>query len=382
VHSILAVPFFRSGQVLGIWYFERRGNQAPFTFRDVQKIYFFAKVCLPYLENAIQHQAIITKDNEKANERNGNLIGNSKVMQQLHRLVVKVASLDVSVLIQGESGTGKELIARSIHDSGKRSRGPFVALNCSAIPESLIESELFGHSRGAFTGAVAAKAGSVERANGGTLFLDEIGDLSIAAQAKLLRVIQEREIQRLGETAVRKVDVRFVFATHKDLIKMVQSGSYREDLYYRIRGYVLEVPPLRERKEDVPLLANHFIEKYSNAFGKSGVSLSVAAIKRLCDYPWPGNIREMENLIQSILVNSDSEMSIESEALDPFLNSHQLITDSYGISLEEGREQFDREFVRRALQRYRWNKSKTAKELKITRQGLINMIHRLKIEPK
>ena len=301
-------------------------------------------------------------------------------MQQLLRQIEKVAPLNVSVLIQGESGTGKELIARGIHQTGKRLNGPFVALNCSAIPETLIESELFGHSRGAFTGAVSAKAGSVERANGGTLFLDEIGDLSLPAQAKLLRVIQEREIQRLGETAVRKVDVRFVFATHKDLMKMVQSGEYREDLYYRIRGYVLDVAPLRDRKEDIPLLANHFLAKYCSAFGKSEILFSPAAIKLLCDYAWPGNIREMENLVQAILVNSNSGETVECEAVEPFLTSRNFVAESDGISLEEGREQFDREFVRQALLRNRGNKSKTAKELKITRQGLINMIHRLKIE--
>ncbi len=214
--------------------------------------------------------------------------------------------------------------------------GPFVALNCSAIPETLIESELFGHARGAFTGAVAAKPGSVERAQRGTLFLDEIGDLSMAAQAKLLRVIQEREVQRLGETAVRKIDVRFLFATHKNIERLVKEGAYREDLFYRISGYLLPVPPLRERKEDIPVLVRHFTEKYSSAFGKEAIHFSNGAMKVLCDYSWPGNVREMENLIQMVLVNSDSGNTVEVEALPRSLKAHRIAETVDGLSLEEG----------------------------------------------
>gem|GEM_PF-2096554 len=382
VRSILAVPFLKNGQLLGLWYFERREDASVFGSKDLQKVTFFARVCLPLLETAINRGAPGAEEKFVMNRALGDFVGSGRRTQQLVRLVEKVAPLDVSVLIQGESGTGKELIARSIHRLGKRARGPFVALNCSAIPETLIESELFGHSRGAFTGAVSAKAGSVERANGGTLFLDEIGDLSPSAQAKLLRVIQEREIQRLGETAIRKIDVRFLFATHKDLPKMIQAGQYREDLFYRISGYILTAAPLRDRKEDIPLLTRYFIEKYSRAFGKQNIRISAGAMKQLCDYSWPGNIRELENLIQTALVNAESDNLIDCEALPSFITDRRLVEKVNGISLEEGREEFDREFVRQALNRNRWNKSMTAKELKITRQGLINLIHRLKLEPK
>jgi transcriptional regulator with GAF, ATPase, and Fis domain len=380
VRSILAVPFSRNDQFLGLWYFERRRDAPVFSARDLQKAAFFSMVCSPLLEKAIDQEA--SRQNRRTPAQQGfeDWIGISKGIQDLSRLIEKVAPLDVSVLILGESGTGKELVARNLHRNSKRAGGPFVPLNCSAIPETLIESELFGHSRGAFTGAVAAKAGSVERAQGGTLFLDEIGDLSAAAQAKLLRVVQEREVQRLGETSVRKVDVRFLFATHKNIERLVKEGAYREDLFYRISGYTLTVPPLRERKEDIPLLVKYFAEKYAKAFGKRDIRFSSAAMKMFCDYYWPGNIREMENLIQTVLVNSDSGTVVEPGSLPRSLKALRVAEKVSGLSLEEGREEFDREFVVRALDKNNWNKSRTAKELRITRQGLINMIQRLQLQ--
>ncbi|MCI0414018.1 sigma 54-interacting transcriptional regulator [bacterium] len=375
VRSILAIPFSRKDQFLGLWYFERRRDAPVFSSRDLQKAAFFSMVCSPLLEKAIDQE--VSRQIPGSAHGFEDWIGVSKGTLDLARLVEKVAPLDVSVLILGESGTGKELVARNIHRNSKRAVGPFVALNCSAIPETLIESELFGHSRGAFTGAVAAKAGSVERAHGGTLFLDEIGDLSAAAQAKLLRVVQEREVQRLGETSVRKVNVRFLFATHKNLERLVRDGAYREDLFYRINGYTLTVPPLRERREDIPLLVRYFAEKYSQAFGKQDIRFSNSAMKALCDYRWPGNVREMENLIQTVLVNSDSGSVVEAELLPRSLKTLNVTEKIRGLSLEEGREEFDREFVLQALNKNNWNKSRTAKELRVTRQGLINMIQRL-----
>jgi transcriptional regulator with GAF, ATPase, and Fis domain len=380
VRSILAVPFVKNSQLLGFWYLERRADASAFTPRDLQKALLLSRVCLPLLESTINREAGIKREKTTSSRTFEDFVGISRRVNQVSRLIEKVGPLDVSVLIQGESGTGKELVAQNIHRASRRASGPFIALNCSAIPETLIESELFGHSRGAFTGAVAARTGSVERAQGGTLFLDEIGDLSTSAQAKLLRVIQEKEIQRLGETAVRKIDVRFLFATHKDLQKMVKNGQYREDLFYRISGYILSVPPVRDRKEDIPLLTRHFVEKYSRAFGKQNIRFSASVMKLLCDYPWPGNVREMENMIQTVLVNSESNSIVEAELLPESFRVPQLVEMNSGISLEEGREEFDREFVLQALERNRWNKSLTAKELKITRQGLINMIHRLKLE--
>ena len=387
VKSILALPFFRADQFLGLWYFERRGTAPVFTSKDLQKAAFFSIACTPLLERVLETeksraQKAVRKLQPESNRLFEDVIGASDQIRDLGRLVAKVAPLDVSVLIVGESGTGKELVARNIHRLSKRAAGPFVALNCSAIPETLIESELFGHARGAFTGAVAAKPGSVERAQKGTLFLDEIGDLSAAAQAKLLRVIQEREVQRLGETSVRKIDVRFLFATHKNLSKLVSEGTYREDLYYRISGYELRVSPLRERREDIPVLLKHFLEKYSRDFEKKNVHLSRAAMKVLCDHSWPGNVREMENLVQTLLVNADSDGMIDVDSLPSSMKTTRITENVRGLSLDEGRELFDRDFVLQALLRNQWNKSRAAKELKITRQGLINMIQRLRLEKK
>ena len=384
VRSILAIPFFRSDQFLGLWYFERRGTAPVFTGRDLQKASFFSTACSPLLEKAMDREAVREFRNVQPLAASGleDMIAVSKSIQEVGRLAQKVAPLDVSVLITGESGTGKELVARNIHRMSNRAGGPFIALNCSAIPETLIESELFGHARGAFTGAVAAKPGSVERAHRGTLFLDEIGDLSPAAQAKLLRVIQEREVQRVGETSVRKIDVRFLFATHKPLERLVQAGEYREDLFYRISGYTLMIPPLRERKNDIPVLVRHFVEKYSRAFNKEPVRFSSAAMKVLCDYPWPGNVREMENLVQTVLVNSDPGSTVEADVFPRSVRTTRIVEQGSGLSLEEGKQMFERDFVLQALERNQWNKSRTAKELKITRQGLINMIQRLRIEKK
>jgi transcriptional regulator with GAF, ATPase, and Fis domain len=382
VRSVLAVPFLRKDELLGLWYFERRGNSQPFSARDLQKLSFFSMACQPLLEKILERDRDQRITASPVSNRFQDMIGISSEIQRVGDLIEKVAPLDVSVLIQGESGTGKELVARNIHRLSKRNGGPFVALNCSAIPETLIESELFGHAKGAFTGAVSARPGSVERAQRGTLFLDEIGDLSSAAQAKLLRVIQEREVQRLGETSVRKIDVRFLFATHKNIDQLVRDGAYREDLFYRISGYTLSLPPLRERKEDIPILIRHFLEKYSREFSKDGIHFSRASMKMLCDYSWPGNVREMENVIQTVLVNSDPGSTVDVDALPRKVKTSRWVEKTEGLTLDEGRQLFERESLLQALTRNAWNKSRTAKELKVTRQGLINMIQRLGLEKR
>ena len=268
----------------------------------------------------------------------------------------------------------------SLPEQSAHSSGPFQALNCSALPETLLESELFGYARGAFTGATMSRQGLIEKANGGTLFLDEIGDLTNAAQVKLLRVMQEREIQRLGETVTRKVDVRFIFATHKDLKKLVQEGSYREDLFYRVSVHMLNVPPLRERKEDITVLTSHFTEKYSKDFGKENINFSPSAVRAFTEYDWPGNVRELENVIQSTLVSCESDKSISVHDLPSNITGGGHRVQRFaGHSLEDAKNEFEREFLQQALNRNKWNKTQTAKELKITRQGLMNMIQRLGI---
>ena len=382
--SVIAIPVYAEDQINAVWYLERHQPEPFFAESELEKATFFGAASAPALQDALRaHLLQSAKEGSNGSHSFDDMIGNSTVMRNLYRQIEKLAPVDISVLITGESGTGKELIARSLHKKSRRTSGPFRALNCSALPETLIESELFGYSRGAFTGAASGKPGLIEQAHGGTFFLDEVGDLSVIAQAKLLRVIQEREVQRLGETVTRKIDVRFLFATHKDLKKMAGEGLYREDLFYRISTSMITVPPLRERSDDVRLLTNHLMEKYSVSFQKQKIRLSPAVMKILSLYSWPGNVRELENVIQGILVSCESNSFIEPKDLPAHLNGNRQVKNCSGMSLEEAKQNFEREFLEHALIRNRWNKTHTAGELKITRQGLIHMIQRLGIkEPK
>jgi DNA-binding NtrC family response regulator len=250
------------------------------------------------LEDEVASLHGVLKDRTKLR----NIVGSSAPMQELFSLIERVAFADVPVLITGESGTGKELVARAIHQGSNRASGPFVALNCGAVPETLLESEFFGHERGAFTGAVKAHAGRFEQANGGTLFLDEIGTMRVDLQAKLLRAIQEQEIQRLGSTDTRKVDVRILAATGEDLQQAIRERTFREDLYYRLNVVPIQLPPLRERAEDVPLLVQHFLDRAAGKFSREAPAIAPEALARLQSYPWPGNVRELENCMERLLV--------------------------------------------------------------------------------
>ena len=234
------------------------------------------------------------------------LVGTGPGMRQVYALMKQAAEGDIAVLIRGESGTGKELVAKSVHHTSPRKQGPFVALNCAAIPETLIESELFGHERGAFTGATEQRLGAFERADGGTILLDEIGDMPYALQGKLLRVLQEREIQRVGGTTPIPIDIRVMTATNKDIERLVRKGEFRQDLFYRIAAFPIEIPPLRERREDIPLLARHFLDKHAERVDKSISGTSTAALRLLIQYDWPGNVRELENAIErAVLLETD-----------------------------------------------------------------------------
>src|SRR5207344_1667636 len=243
------------------------------------------------------------------------LVGRSRVMRDLFQLLETVASTSSTVLISGETGTGKELAARAIHHTSARRANRFVALNCSAIPETLLEAELFGHVRGAFTGAVGSRQGRLEQAHKGTLFLDEVATMSPALQAKLLRVLQEREFERVGDSHTVKIDVRIIAATHTDLSKMVADATFREDLYYRLNVIPVKIPPLRERREDIPLLVQHFLQKLAGDAGRGPVTISQDALRRLMAYPWPGNIRQLENAVERALAFSQGRSQIDVQEL-------------------------------------------------------------------
>ncbi|MBN1647263.1 MAG: sigma 54-interacting transcriptional regulator [Spirochaetales bacterium] len=309
-------------------------------------------------ENAELYERLVRKYHPK------NIVGNSSNMRGMYELIRKIAQTNSTVLILGESGTGKELVAQAIHYSGTRANRPFITSNCAALPEGLIESELFGHSKGAFTGAITDKAGKFQAANTGTIFLDEIGELSPAAQSKLLRVLQEREIEKIGSTGPIKVDVRVIAATNRDLQKLVEQGKFRADLYYRLNVFPITVPPLRERKTDIPLLADSFIEKYSMLNNKHITRISTPAIDMLMSYHWPGNVRELENCIERAVILADDV--IHGYHLPPSLQIIKTFTPEDSGKLQRQLDAVEYELVIEELKRCSGNIVKAAKNLGIT----------------
>lgn len=308
------------------------------------------------------------------------IIGNSKKMKEVLEIVNRVAKSNATILVTGESGTGKELIANAIHYNSDRENKPYVRVNCGAIPESLLESELFGHEKGAFTGAVNRKPGRFERADGGTIFLDEVGELSTATQVKLLRVLQEKEIERVGGTEVIKVDVRVIAATNRDLKKMVEEGSFRDDLYYRLNVIPIELPPLRERKEDIPALIEYFIHKYCREMGREKIGISEDALERIVQYSWKGNIRELENVVERLVILSQGNMIYKEDLPKEILiqndEASEFILPKEGINLEE----VEKSLIQQALKKTDYNQTKAAKLLGITRHTLIYRMEKYDIK--
>jgi transcriptional regulator with PAS, ATPase and Fis domain len=314
------------------------------------------------------------------------VVGASEVLVDLYRIIDRVADTSCTVLITGESGTGKELLARAVHDASPRRNRAFVAVNCGAIPEALLESELFGHARGAFTGAHAAKTGRIAQADGGTLFLDEIGELPLALQVKLLRILQAREYSPVGDTRTLSADVRVVAATNVDLEEAVRNGSFREDLYYRLNVIHLAAPPLRERQDDIPVLAGYFLERARSKAGRDQVAkISRQAAELLASYGWPGNVRELENTIERAVLLSNGS-AIEPKDLPPRLQgfgpeprTSPRMTDR-GIDLRKAVEGFENNLIRQALEKTNWNKKRAAELLGINRTTLVEMLKRKRIE--
>jgi Nif-specific regulatory protein len=346
--------------------------------RDYHRTSKFLGVVASMIGQALKVHRVFQADRQKLVEENthlreelrerydfSNLVGTSGPMRQVHQQVAQVAGTNTTVLLRGESGTGKELIAHAIHYNSSRAQRPFIKVSCAALPHDLIESELFGYEKGAFTGAHTSKKGRFEIANGGTLFLDEIGELNSATQVKLLRVLQEREFERLGGTQTIRVNLRLIAATNKDLERAIAAGEFREDLYYRLNVFTIFVPALRERKPDVLMLADHFLELFARQHGKRIKRISTPAIDMLASYHWPGNVRELSNAIERAVVVCDSDV-LHAYHLPPTLQTAEASGTTLTLSLGEMLEAVEKEALQEALKSARGNRAKAARLLRTT----------------
>lgn len=333
----------------------------------------------------LRQENIMLRSEVEARYGFGNLIGKSPKITALFDVIKKVAAFKSSVLITGESGTGKELVAKAIHYNSPRKDRTFLAINCGAIPETLLESELFGHKKGSFTGAIQDRKGFFEEADEGTLFLDEIGDIPLNLQVKLLRALQEGEVRRVGEDRPIPVDVRVIAATAKQLMQETAQGRFREDLYYRLNVLPIHIPALRERKEDIPLLVEHFIKKYNASHGLHCAGLTPAALKALLNYDWPGNIRELENVIERALILTDKE-NVDTDAIPEHITAPPAQDNPSGdeetLSLKKHSRLLEERLIRKALQQTHGNKSRAAKLLEISYPALLSKITDYGIEVK
>jgi two-component system nitrogen regulation response regulator NtrX len=332
------------------------------------------------VKNGIEHLRL-EQENRRLRaelERSYHILGDSVPMKALRQLITLTAPTNSRVLIYGESGTGKELVARALHAQSPRSARSFVEVNCAALPEELIESELFGHTRGSFTGATESKVGKFQKADGGTLFLDEVGDMSLKTQAKVLRVLEEQRFEPVGSNGPVSVDVRVIAATNKRLEEEISRGTFREDLFFRLNVIPVSVPPLRERTEDVPILADHFLGEYSAAYGRRPKELSAAALSVLMRYPWPGNVRELKNVIERLVIMCPQE-TIEPQHLPPELFRGAPREPQAVETLQEARSAYEREFILRKLEENQWNMTRTAAALGLERSHLYRKMKNLGI---
>jgi DNA-binding NtrC family response regulator len=327
------------------------------------------------IDHLVRHETEINLLRQEVTERTSHreIIGQSDEMQKIYELIDLVSGSDATVLIAGENGTGKELVAQAIHRASHRESGPFIVANCSAYSPALLESELFGHEKGAFTGAIKRKKGRIERAKGGTLFLDEIGDIAPATQVLLLRFLQDHCFERVGGEQTLEADVRVLAASNLDLYKEVEAGRFRDDLYYRVNVITVDMPPLRDRKEDIPMLCKHFLEKYSLKEGKQIQSFSSSAMQALLDHDWPGNVRQLENAISHAVILAQGAV-VEGRHLPQFLK--QVTAEPPSTSLAEN----ERRLILAVLQESNWNKHEAARCLNISRSTLYSKIRRYSLK--
>ena len=349
----------------------------------LEKPLTFEKVAV-VAKNALEHRRLLLENSRLKNDTDSRyrIIGNSVPMKALRQQLALMAGTDGRVLVFGESGTGKELVANAIHQMSPRTSEPFVEVNCAAIPEELIESEMFGHSKGSFTSAHQDKIGKFQKADGGTLFLDEVGDMSLRTQAKVLRALEEQRFEPVGAAASVQVDVRVVAATNKNLDEEIQRGNFREDLFYRLNVIPFFVPPLRERREDIPLLAEHFLREFTTAYGRKPKELTAEAYRLLSEYHWPGNVRELKNLIERIVIlNPQVRVDARHIPLNALRRQSDRPVDRFG-SLQEVREAAEREYILKKLEETNGNVTRTAELLGLERSNLYRKMKTLGIGPK
>ncbi len=388
--SFLCVPILMDGLSAGTLAVE----MPVMPERDAERMVKVLRITAAMISQAVRIHGLVEGERQRLVEENTqlreelreryeftNIVGNSGPMRRVYEQVHQVVGTTATVMIRGESGTGKELIAHALHHHSPRAGKPFIRVNCAALPETLVEAELFGHERGAFTGAQARRKGKFEQADGGTLFLDEIGELSPSTQAKLLRALQGREFERLGGNETLRVDVRLITATNKDLEKALADGTFREDLYYRLNVFTIYVPPLRERKSDALLLADHFVEKYARLHGRSIKRISTPAIDMLMAYHWPGNVRELENTIERAVLVADGDV-IHGHHLSPTLQTAEASGTVVSRSLGEAVGVFESNLIQDALKSSRGNRAKAARLLDTTERILSYKVRRYGIDPR
>ncbi len=378
--SLLCVPLMMLEETLGIIYLDTNDPQVNFDKNHLQLVSAIASITAVAVENARHFEWLESENQRLLADVNieHNMVGESPSMRQVYQLISRVAPTDSTVLISGESGTGKELAARAIHQNSKRAAKAFMAVNCAALTESLLESELFGHERGAFTGAVTQKKGRLEIADGGTVFLDEIGELSLPLQVKLLRVLQEREFERVGGTRTIKVDIRLITATNRDLEEAIAQGRFRQDLYYRLNVVQLEMPCLRARQEDIRLLANYFAAKYAERCNRRITGISAEAQRRLADYDWPGNVRELENAIERAVVLGTTEQILPEDLPEAILESGVAVPTST-TKYHEAVAQTKKQIILHAMEQAKGSYTEAAKLLDVHPNYLHRLIRNLNL---
>jgi transcriptional regulator with GAF, ATPase, and Fis domain len=378
VHSVMCVPLMHKGDLFGVIYVGNDRLVNRFEPKSADMLTIFAAQASLILQNAMLVNDLKLDNTELRrkleDQRYGDIVGACQGMRDVYKRIDKIAPTDISVLITGETGTGKELIAREIHRRSPRVKGPFITINCGAIPENLLESELFGHVKGAFTGAVATKAGKFQAAIGGTLFLDEIGEMPLQLQVKLLRALQERIVYKVGDNRGEPVDIRVVAATNKILEDEVKKNTFREDLYYRLNVVTLKLPPLRERGEDVVVLGRFFLQKYSREFNSKARGFTPSAAVSMRKYGWPGNIRELENRLKKAVVLADKpllgpdDLDLKPENLEPIM------------PLLQAKEEFQKRYINEVLARNNGNRTKTAKDLGVDPRTIFRHLEKLEAE--